>query len=164
MAVRDLEVAGDPLEVIEFVAERGEMNTERVDGAELHVSVKSDWRDIAVWFAWREDAKIVQMGAPLELKVPALRMDEICRLLALINERVWLGHFDLWSEDKAIVYRNSAVLPAMSDLDEGQAETLLAGVRDAFNRFFPAFNYVLWGGKTPEEAIEACLYDVAGSA
>ena len=164
MAMRDFETGTDPLEVIEWVAERGEMTTERVDAAELHVNVNGVWRDMAVWFAWREDLRVLQMGAPLELKVPAAREAEICQLLAMVNERVWIGHFDLWSEDKAIVYRNGLVLSQMADLDEGQAETLLKGASEAFERFYPAFNYVIWGGKSPEEALAACLFDVVGSA
>ncbi|MEE9330000.1 MAG: YbjN domain-containing protein [Parvularculaceae bacterium] len=164
MAMRDFETGADPLEVIEWVAEQGEMTTERVDRAELHVNVNGVWRDIAVWFAWREDLRVLQMGAPLELKVPPALEPEICQLLAMVNERVWIGHFDLWSEDKAIVYRNGLVLSQMADLDEGQAETLLKGASEAFERFYPAFNYVIWGGKSPAEALAACLFDVVGSA
>lgn len=164
MAMRDFETGSDPLEVIEWVAEQREMTTERVADGELHVSVGGMWRDIAVWFAWREDLRVLQMGAPLELKVPAAKQADVCRLMAMINEQVWIGHFDLWSEDQSLVYRNGLVLSQMTDIDEGQAETLLKAVADAFERFYPAFNYLIWGEKTPEEALAACLYDVAGSA
>lgn len=154
----------DPLAVIEAVAFQSEMNAERVDATELHVNLGGMWRDIAVWFAWREDMRVLQMGAPLELKVPAEKHDEICRLLARINERVWLGHFDLWSDDQGIVYRNGTVLSEMADFDEVQAEILLRGASEAFERFYPAFNYVIWGGKTAEEALEASLFEVVGTA
>jgi hypothetical protein len=154
----------NPLEVIEAVASQSDMNAERVDDTELHVNVGGLWRDIAVWFAWREDMRVLQLGAPLELKVPDEKMVEICKLLARINERVWLGHFDIWSDDNGIVYRNGTVLSGMADFDEVQAEILLRGASEAFERFYPAFNYVIWGGKTAEEALEASLFDVAGSA
>ncbi len=154
----------DPLDVIESVASQSKMNVERVDATELHVNVDGIWRDIAVWFAWREDMRVLQMGAPLELKVPGEKTDEVCKLLALVNERVWLGHFDLWSDDNGIVYRNGAVLSEMADFDEIQAEILIRGASDAFERFYPAFNYVLWGGKDAKEALEASLFEVQGSA
>ncbi|MCI5043475.1 MAG: YbjN domain-containing protein [Aquisalinus sp.] len=154
----------DPLDVIETVATQSSMNVERVDATELHVNVDGVWRDIAVWFAWREDMRVLQMGAPLELKVPAVKTAEVCKLLAIVNERVWLGHFDLWSDDNGIVYRNGAVLSEMADFDQVQAEILIRGASEAFERFYPAFNYVIWGGKTAEEALEASLFEVQGSA
>ncbi|WP_306253817.1 YbjN domain-containing protein [Parvularcula sp. IMCC14364] len=154
----------DPLDVIETVAAQSSMNVERVDATELHVNVDGMWRDIAVWFAWREDMRVLQMGAPLELKVPAVKTSEVCKLLAKVNERVWLGHFDLWSDDNGIVYRNGAVLSEMADFDQVQAEILIRGASEAFERFYPAFNYVIWGGKTAEEALEASLFEVQGTA
>jgi hypothetical protein len=154
----------DPLDVIEDVARNSQMNSERVDDGELHVNVDGLWRDMAVWFAWREDMRVLQMGAPLELKVPAEKFQEVCRLMALVNERVWLGHFDLWSDDSSIVYRNGTVLSEAADFDPIQAEILLRGASEAFEKFYPAFNYVIWGGKTAEEALNASLFEVAGNA
>ena len=154
----------DPLDIIEQVASQSEMNSERVDATELHVNVGVMWRHIAVWFAWRENMRVLQLGAPLELKVPAEKTAEICKLLARVNERVWLGHFDLWSEDNGIVYRNGTVLSEMADFDEVQAEILIRGAAEAFERFYPAFNYVLWGGKTADEAIAASLFETEGTA
>lgn len=154
----------DPLDVIESVATQSEMNTERVDSTELHVNIGGMWRDMAVWFAWREDMRVLQLGAPLELKVPDDKIDEICRLMARVNERVWLGHFDLWSDDNSVVYRNGTVLSEMADFDEVQAEILIRGAAEAFERFYPAFNYVIWGGKSADEALEASLFEVQGTA
>ncbi|MGV6800638.1 MAG: YbjN domain-containing protein [bacterium] len=154
----------DPLEVIEAVAMQSQMNAERVDATELHVNIGGMWRDMAVWFAWREDMRVLQMGAPLELKVPDDMMDDICRLLAKVNERVWLGHFDLWTEDNGIVYRNGTVLSEMAEFDEVQAEILIRGAAEAFERFYPAFNYVIWGGKSVDEALEASLFEIQGNA
>ncbi|MBV8614258.1 MAG: hypothetical protein JOY66_10870, partial [Acetobacteraceae bacterium] len=31
-------------------------------------------------------------------------------------------------------------------------------------RFFPAFQFVLWGGKTPREALEAAMLECVGEA
>ena len=160
----DVTQINDPLDVIEIVAENSQMNVERVDDTELHINIGGLWRDIAVWFAWREDMRVLQMGAPLELKVPLEKNAEVCRLLAMVNERVWIGHFDLWSDDNSIVYRNGAVLSEAADFDPIQAEILLRGASEAFEKFYPAFNYVIWGGKTAEEALNASLFDVIGNA
>jgi hypothetical protein len=154
----------DPLEAIEAVAFAQSFDFERIDGAELHLVAPGAWRDAGLWFTWRPELSTLQMGAPLELKVPPGRLTEASRLVAMVNERLWIGHFDLWSDDHAIVFRNAIVLPESGALDKSQAQFLISGASEAIDRFFPAFNYLLWGGKTPEEALEASLFETAGNA
>ena len=154
----------DPLDAFEAVAGLLEMEAERVDDAELHVALPGAWRDAGVWFTWRPELSTIQMGAPLDLKVPDNRLADAARLVALVNERLWVGHFDLWSEDNAIVYRNAMITPGDGALDAHQAQMVIRGAAEAIDRFFPAFNYLIWGGKTPEQAIEACLFETVGNA
>ena len=154
----------DPLEALENVADTLALSVERVDAEELHVAMPGMWRDAGFWFTWRPELSTLQMGAPLDIKAPKARLAEMARLVSMVNERLWIGHFDLWSDDLSIVFRNAAVLPANGALDPVQAECLIRGAREAIYRFLPAFNYFIWGGKTPEEAMEASLFETAGNA
>jgi len=154
----------DPLDALEAVAGLLELDAERVDDGELHLAMPGAWRDAGVWFTWRPELATIQMGAPLDIKVPVERVAGASRLLALINERLWIGHFDLWSDELTIVYRNAVIVPDEGALDAGQAQLLIRGAGEAIDRFFPAFNYFLWGGKTPEEALEASLFETVGNA
>ena len=154
----------DPLEALENVADTLALSVERVDAEELHVAMPGMWRDAGFWFTLRPELSTLQMGAPLDIKAPKARLAEMARLVSMVNERLWIGHFDLWSDDLSIVFRNAAVLPANGALDTVQAECLIRGAREAIDRFLPAFNYFIWGGKTPEEAMEASLFETAGNA
>ncbi|WP_158548394.1 YbjN domain-containing protein [Parvularcula marina] len=154
----------DPLETLEVFARRADMDAQRIDETELHVNLNGSWRDVGIWFAWRTEAQVLQIGAPLEMRVPKARAAEVYKLLALVNERLWFGHFDLNVEEGGIVYRNSAVLPVGQSIDDCQAEILLRGAMDAFERFYPAFNFAIWGGMAAEEALDAAVSDTAGTA
>jgi hypothetical protein len=154
----------DPLDALEAVADGLALNVERVEEDELHLAIPGLWRDAGFWFTWRPELSTLQMGAPLDLKAPKARLNDVARLVAMVNERLWIGHFDLWSDDSSIVFRNAIILPASGRLDEVQAECLIKGAREAIDRFLPAFNYLIWGGKTPEEALESSLFETAGNA
>jgi len=154
----------DPLDAIEAVAGALEIEIERVDDVEIHLAVPGTWRDAGVWFTWRPEVSTLQMGAPLDLKVPENLMMQAARLVTMINERLWIGHFDLWTEDQNIVFRNSIILPEDGSLDSVQAQYLIRGATEAIDRFFPAFNYLIWGNKSPEEALESSLFETAGNA
>ncbi|MEO1042744.1 MAG: YbjN domain-containing protein [Pseudomonadota bacterium] len=163
-AIRLTAEHADPIETIEYVAHAADIDAQRVDDNEVHVSLSGSWRDIALWFSWRAEAQVLQIGAPLEMKVPPSRKDDVLRLLALVNERLWIGHFDLWCEDGGIIYRNGAVLSEGQGMSPGQAEILLRGAMEAFEHYYPAFNYVIWGGKSAQEALDSCMLETVGNA
>ncbi|NNU16377.1 hypothetical protein HK107_08600 [Parvularcula sp. ZS-1/3] len=154
----------DPIDMIETLARSQDMETQRVDDTEVHLCLSGSWKDISLWFSWRAEAQVLQIGAPLELKVPAQRRAEVLNLLARINERLFIGHFDIWGESGEIVYRNGAVLAERQGIAPGQAEVLLRSAMEAFELYYPAFNYVVWAGKTAEEAITASILEPVGSA
>ena len=162
--IRKPKTSADPLKALEAAAAGLEFEMERAGRNELHVMLPGVWRDIGLWFTWRPELSTLQMGAPLDLKAPAGRLDEASRLIVMINERLWIGHFDLWAEDHSIVYRNSALLPAEGGLDSAQGEALIRATSEAVDRFYPAFNFLIWGGKNPDDALKASLFDTAGNA
>ena len=162
--IREPAAASDPLDVLERAGAGLEFQMERVGDNELHVVLPGVWRDIGLWFTWREELATLQMGSPLDLKAPAGRVEEAAHLICLINERLWVGHFDLWAEDSSIVFRHSVILPANGSLGADQAEALIRATNEAVDRFYPAFNYLVWGGKDPESALKASLFETAGTA
>ncbi|MEL6112937.1 MAG: YbjN domain-containing protein [Pseudomonadota bacterium] len=154
----------DPLDLIEHVAVSLDLDCERVDDTELHLVTKGAWRDTGIWFTWRPELSTLQLGAPLDLKVPEGRMADAFRLVGQVNERLWVGHYDLWSEDQSLVYRNAAILPENGYLDPQQAEILIKATSEAVERFFPAFNFLIWGEKSPEDALQSAMFETRGSA
>src|SRR3546814_5686161 len=82
--------------------------------------------------------------------------------LALINEQLWLGHFELWSNSGTILFRHGLLVGADAGLSLDLTETLIESAIDECERFYPVFQFVLWGGKTPAEALAASLIETRG--
>ena len=162
--IKKPETQVDPLDLMESAASRLDFDQERVGEQELHVMMPGVWRDIGLWFTWRPELSTLQMGAPLDLKAPTGRLAEAAHLVTMVNERLWIGHFDLWADDHSIVYRNSAILPDTGRLENGQGEAFIRAASEAVDRFYPAFNFLIWGGKGPDEALRASLFETAGNA
>ena len=45
-----------------------------------------------------------------------------------------------------------------------QAQTVIEAAIDECDRFYPAFQFILWGDKTPAEALASAMVDAAGEA
>jgi hypothetical protein len=81
----------------------------------------------------------------------------------MINEKLWLGHFDLCSEDLVPMFRHTMLMrggnPSIEPLED-----LVDIALNECERFFPAFQFVLWGGKSPREALDAAMLEPVGEA
>lgn len=157
-------MVSDPLDAVEQAVIAEQLPYERDDGGELHLSAPGAWRDHQIWFAWRPELDAIHICASLELKTPGNRFREVCELAARLNEKLWFGHFDVWAEDGGVMYRHSVPLPAGETLSPNQAALMLSAAREAGERFYPAFQFLIWGGKSVDEAAQAAMFETAGEA
>ena len=63
-----------------------------------------------------------------------------------------------------LLYRHGALLGDDGMLSLDQAQALVENAIDECDRFYPAFQFVLWGDKTPRDALDAAMVDVGGEA
>ncbi|WP_417468741.1 YbjN domain-containing protein [Maricaulis sp.] len=154
----------DPLDAVEQAVIAEQYPYDREENGELHLSVPGAWRDHQMWFAWRPELDALHICSSLDLKVTSNRFRDICELVARLNEKLWLGHFDVWVEDGSVVYRHAISLPAGETISPAQAATMIAAAQEAGERFYPAFHFLIWGGKNVEEATAAAMFETAGEA
>ena len=153
-----------PVDIIEHIASINDWTFERQDADEISISVRGGWSDYHVSFNWMEDLESLHIACAFDLKVPEGRRSEIKQLISLINEQLWLGHFELWSASSALLFRHGALLGPSGSLSYDQAQLLLESAIDESERFYPVFQFVLWGGKSPAEAMAASLIETYGEA
>ena len=106
----------------------------------------------------------MHLSCALEMKVPANKRDQIYALLAMANEKLWLGHFDLWSEEGLPMFRHAIPLRGTEGLKPEQLNDLVEVAISESERFYPAFQYVVWAGKTPADALTASILETVGEA
>lgn len=156
-----LALRGNPLDVFERIAIAENYDHERIGGGEIHLSIPGLWCEHDVSLTWDSSTEVVQLFLMFEGRVPGGRTDDICRLMSLLNERLSAGHFDYWDKTAGLVYRNSMSLSGGAALKTEQAMALMAQALDAAERGYPACQYVVWAGKSPEEALTSALIDLA---
>lgn len=164
MDTQTYETEHHPLDVVEQVVVAEQFVYERTSDGEVHFSAPGSWQDHQIWFAWSDGIETLHVCLALEAKVPDKRRAQVCELVALLNERMWLGHFDVWSDDGALVYRHALACPGGSMPTASQVAAMVAATVEAGERFYPAYNFLVWAGKSPEEAVSAAMFETAGEA
>ena len=139
---------------------------ERSGAGEIVASANGSWAQYELRGVWRAEDLVLQFLAFPDIKVGDDKRAAIYEALGLINEQLWLGHFEMWSGSGLIVFRHSTILDTRGDdgLTLEQAEAIAEAAVEECERFYPVFQFVLWGGKSPGEAIAAALIDTHGEA
>ena len=127
-------------------------------------SAGGSWAQYELRAVWRSDDQVLQFLAFPDVKVAEDKRAAVYEALGLINEQMWLGHFELWSGAGIIAFRHAQMVEPGGTLSLQQAETIAEAALEECERFYPVFQFVLWGGKSPSEAISAALIDTHGEA
>ena len=159
-----IESRNNPLAVVEDIAADHDWSFERSGDDEVTIVSKGDWTDYPLSFTWMSEIEALHLACAFDMKIPAGRRAEVARLIASINEQLWVGHFDIWIHTGMIMYRQALVLPGGLTASTAQCESMLAGAIHACERYFPAFQFVVWAGKSTADAMSAAMFDTEGEA
>ena len=154
----------DPLSLVELIATQKHWDSERLSETEMVVEVRGTWSVYHMYFVWQEDMSALQFCCQFDFRVPNPNRSEVHGLLSMINERLWLGHFDLSSEEQLPMFRHNLLMRATELANAQQIEDVMAIAAAECDRFYPAFQFVLWGHRSPEDAIAAALVHTDGKA
>ena len=160
----DVLFASDPLDVVELVLAAENLAFDRTEDGDLAFALAGARKDYELWFAWRPEADCLQLCLSLDLRASKTKRSSAYELLSMINQRVWLGHFEVWTEDGEVVFRHALALPAGERPTMAQAASMIDAAVEAADRFYPAFDFLRHSAKTPDEAMAACMFETVGQA
>ncbi|MBK1867460.1 YbjN domain-containing protein [Aestuariivirga sp. YIM B02566] len=159
-----LRETSNPLDRVEHIAHGHEWFIDRSAEDEVNMIVAATWGDMSISIHWREDFESLHIACSYDFKVPPARREEIGRLLNLVNEQLYFGHFDIWRQDGTVLLRNSLMLAGGARVTDAQCEALIRVSIETCERYFPSLQFVVWAGKSAEEALESSLLDTMGEA
>ncbi|MBY0355536.1 MAG: YbjN domain-containing protein [Rickettsiales bacterium] len=167
MAIRlpDLETpAFNPIELAEEVMTHREVPFDRPLEDELVAELTGHWCNYRLWLSWEESLGALMLTSSYDIKIPEQHRALLYPLVARINENVLLGHFDISSEDGTVSYRYGQLATDSKAITQTLLEELIDIAAAECERFYPAFQTVLWGGQNSEDALKLVLFVHAGEA
>ena len=153
-----------PVDMLAAFFEARGWSVERTGDDELSVEIKGNWTSYQMRAIWRNEDHVLQILLLPEIRVPEEKKTVIYETLGLINEQLWLGHFDLWSNNNILLFRHATLLGGSGTLGLDQAQTIVDLAIEEWERFYPVFQFVLWSDKSPQDAIAHAMVDTVGEA
>lgn len=151
------------IDLVETIAMQKGWLCDRTDYNELTINIGTENTDYELTFAWLDEQELLHVICAFDNHMPSIREATLQSLIAQINSRMILGHFDYWQDSHIIVYRQALTLAGNLLPSDEQIEVLLKAV-EICESHYQAFRLVSIVGLDAEEALKCCLFETQGSA
>ena len=154
----------NPIDIVEDVIYGKKWTFSRSDDYELVAEISSQWCQYRLYFTWSEQIKAISYTITFDLKFPENKIRKAHELLALINEKLWIGHFDITSRNGIPAYRHTVLSQPENEMLHHQLEDLVDIAIYECEKYYPAFQLVLFEDSNPSKALSLSTFDTIGRA
>ena len=153
-----------PIDIVENIAAHHDWDFDRISDEQIAMAVQGQWRTYSITLAWSPYDETLRLIATFEMEPPAEKLPALYALLNEVNDQCWTGAFTFWAEPQLMVYRYGLVLTGGQVAAPEQIDTMInAAVLNA-ERYYPALQLLIWGDRTPTEAIQVAIAEAYGRA
>ena len=153
-----------PIDIVEHIAEHHEWDFDRVADDQIAMAVEGQWRTYSITLAWSPADETLRLICTFEMDPPEERKAELYEVLNATNDMCWAGAFAYWQAQKLMVWRYGLVLAGGQSASAEQIDTMIRAAVLSAERFYPAFQLVVWGNEAPERAMDVAMAEAYGRA
>ena len=153
-----------PIDLVEHIAEFNDWDFDRIGDDQIAMAVEGQWRTYSITLAWSAFDETLRMICTFEMEPPADKLPQLYEGLNAVNDQCWAGAFSYWAEQQLMVYRYGLVLAGGNVASPEQIDTLITAAVLSAERYYPAFQLMVYSDKTPREALQVAIAEAYGRA
>lgn len=159
------EDVSNPLDSIEDILQGNEWNFSRPHPDEITVHVSGKSATYRLTFLWQEEYSAMQFFCEYDMNVPRERIERAGPALRTINEKLWLGHFDLPADTGVPCFRHTSLFRGWTNTSGAEHVEDLVDIGLAeCERYYNAFSMMASATHLTDEMMSFILADGAGEA
>lgn len=153
-----------PIDIVESVAAHHAWEFDRISDEQIAMAVEGQWRSYAITLAWSAMDETLRLICTFDLAPPAEKQAQLFELLNDVNDQLWAGAFTYWAEQEMMVYRYGLVLAGGQEASAEQIDTMINAAVLSAERYYPALQLMIWGDRTPKDALQVAIAEAYGHA
>ena len=153
-----------PIDIVENLATHHEWDFDRIADDQIAMAVEGQWRSYSITLAWSDYDETLRLICSFEMEPPREKLPQLYEALNVVNDQCWSGAFTYWAEQKLMVYRYGLVLAGGQMANAEQIDTLIGAAVLSAERYYPAFQLVVWGDQSPQQALQVAIAEAYGRA
>ncbi len=153
-----------PIDMVEHIAAHNDWDFDRIGDDQIAMAVEGQWRTYSITLAWSGIDETLRMICTFDLEPPEARLPALYEGLNAINDQCWAGAFSYWSEQKLMVYKYGLVLAGGNIASAEQIDTMISAAVMSAERYYPAFQLMVWTDRTPRDSMQVAIAEAYGRA
>ena len=153
-----------PIDIVEHLAQTHSWDFDRIGDDQIAMAVEGQWRTYSITLAWSGYDETLRMICTFEMEPPEEKLGSLYELINAMNDQCWAGGFTYWKEQKLMVYRYGLVLTGGQVASPEQIDTMINVAILSAERYYPAIQLMVWGNRTPKDAMQVAIAEAYGRA
>ncbi|MGB7241242.1 MAG: YbjN domain-containing protein [Sulfitobacter sp.] len=153
-----------PIDIVENLATHHQWDFDRISDEQIAMAVEGQWRTYSLTLAWSAYDETLRMICTFEMEPPEEKHPLLYELLNNVNDQCWAGAFSFWAQEKLMVYRYGLVLAGGNAASPDQIDTMIGAAVMSAERYYPAMQLLVWGNRTPNDALQVAIAEAYGRA
>lgn len=153
-----------PIDIVEHIAVHHAWDFDRVTDDQIAMAVEGLWRTYSITLAWSAQDETLRLICTFDMDPPKDKLPVLYETLNATNDMCWSGAFAFWQSQKLMVWRYGLVLAGDQAASPEQIDTMIRAAVLSAERFYPAFQLVIWGEETTEAAMKIAMDEAYGRA
>ncbi len=152
------------IDMAEMFATKKDLRFNRIDDNEISLQLRNDESEYNLFVSLKQEHEMLCFSCDMNLHVPQKRYSKVADAIIKANEMIWVGHFDITSYGRNIIY--SLTIPFISSfsVEEDSIESIVRLITSECDRFYYYFAMVIANQPLPDFAINALCIEAAGEA
>jgi len=153
-----------PIDVVESLAEHHAWEFDRIGDDQIAMAVEGQWRTYSITLAWSGYDETLRLISTFDMDPPEDRLPALHAALNTVNDNCWCGAFAFWADQRLMTWRYGLLMGGGQTPFPDQIDRLIGTAVAAAERYYPAFQLVVWGGRSPEDAMQVAIAEAYGRA
>jgi hypothetical protein len=153
-----------PIDIVENIAALHDWDFDRIGDDQIAMAIEGQWRTYSITLAWSGYDETLRMVCTFEMEPPEDKVPGLYELINAMNDQCWAGAFTYWAEQKLMVYRYGLVLAGGQVASPEQIDTMISAAVLSAERYYPAIQLQVWGGRSTKDAMQVAIAEAYGRA
>lgn len=153
-----------PIDIVEHIAAHHDWDFDRIGDDQIAMAVEGQWRTYSITLAWSGYDETLRLVCTYEMEPPDDSLAKLYELINAMNDQCWVGAFTYWGAQKLMVYRYGLVLAGGQVASPEQIDTMIGAAVLNAERYYPAIQLMVWGGRSPMDAMQVAIAEAYGRA
>ncbi len=153
-----------PIDIAQSMAHSADWEFQRIADDQIAMMVEGQWRNYSITLAWSGQDETLRLICTFEMAPDDEKLPYLYEAINAANDQCWNGGFTYWKEQGLMVFRYGLVLTGGQIANPDQITTMVDASVKTAERFYPAFQMVVWGDHSVESAMEIAIAETVGHA